>query len=87
MSSHNEENSDPATPALFDVISPHYDHWSNLLSVGGMHAWHHVAVDRMHLSGNLRVLDVGCGTGTVTRQIASKLGLHGLVVGQFIKYL
>ncbi len=81
MSSHNEENSDPATPALFDVISPHYDHWSNLLSVGGMHAWHHVAVDRMHLSGNLRVLDVGCGTGTVTRQIASKLGLHGLVVG------
>ncbi len=77
----NEQKSESATPALFDVISPHYDHWSNLLSIGGIHAWHHVAVERMQLSGNLHVLDVGCGTGTVTRQIASKLGTQGRVVG------
>ena len=81
MSPDNEKTSDSATPALFDVISPHYDYWSNLLSAGGIHAWHHVAVERMQLSGNLKVLDVGCGTGTVTRQIASKVGVQGRVVG------
>ncbi|WP_053959841.1 ubiquinone/menaquinone biosynthesis methyltransferase [Sulfobacillus thermosulfidooxidans] len=69
------------TPELFNNIAMHYDRWSNLLSVGGIRAWHHFAIEDMHLSSGLKVLDVGCGTGTTTRLIAKKLGTQGQVVG------
>ncbi|WP_020375314.1 ubiquinone/menaquinone biosynthesis methyltransferase [Sulfobacillus thermosulfidooxidans] len=69
------------TPELFNDIAIHYDRWSNLLSAGGIRAWHHYAVEAMHLSSGLKVLDVGCGTGTTTRLIAKKLGPGGHVIG------
>jgi ubiquinone/menaquinone biosynthesis C-methylase UbiE len=35
----------------------------------------------LHLAAGERVLDVGCGSGAVTRDIARRVGGHGLAVG------
>lgn len=69
------------TPELFNEIATNYDRWSNLLSGEGIRAWHHFAVDRMNLGPGLKILDVGCGTGTTTRLIAKKAGPQAAVVG------
>lgn len=69
------------TSDLFNQIASHYDHWSNLLSGEGIRAWHHFAVDQMHIQNGDQVLDVGCGTGTITVFMAAKAGPQGRVVG------
>lgn len=69
------------TPELFNEIATNYDRWSNLLSGEGIRAWHHFAVDRMNLGPGLKILDVGCGTGTTTRVIAKRAGPQAAVVG------
>ncbi len=69
------------TSELFDEIAGHYDRWSSLLSAAGIRAWHGLALERLELKAGLAVLDVGCGTGTVTRKIAGAVGPSGRVVG------
>lgn len=71
----------PKTPELFNEIATHYELWSNALSAEGIRAWHRFAVDTMHLAPGLRVLDVGCGTGSATRLMAQRVGVSGEVVG------
>lgn len=69
------------TSDLFNAIAAHYDRWSNLLSGEGIRAWHRFAVAHMHLVPGLKVLDVGCGTGTATYLMARAVGPKGTVVG------
>src|SRR5688572_26242294 len=45
-------------------------------------AWREAYVDRLGLAPEARVLDLGCGTGVVTRALASRPGFGGQVVGQ-----
>jgi demethylmenaquinone methyltransferase/2-methoxy-6-polyprenyl-1,4-benzoquinol methylase len=69
------------TPELFDPIAPHYDRWSAVLSLAGIWAWHQAAVAALSVEAGQQVLDVGCGTGRVTRQLAKLAGPSGHVVG------
>ena len=62
---------------FFDGIAPTYDDWADNL--------HRKAAKRL---GDLvdpkpgqHVLDVGCGTGLLTRQVADAVGKNGIVVG------
>lgn len=66
---------------LFDSIAPGYARWSEILSVGGINAWHHAAVRALEIEAGQAILDVGCGPGWVTRQIAARVGPGGHVVG------
>lgn len=54
--------------AYHDLASPHQ-------------AWGAVILDRLPLTGDERVLDLGCGTGRVTAQLLERLGPDGRVVG------
>jgi demethylmenaquinone methyltransferase/2-methoxy-6-polyprenyl-1,4-benzoquinol methylase len=69
------------TPDLFNEIAAHYDTWSNLLSGEGIRVWHRFAVHQMQLTPGMKVLDVGCGTGTTTQLMAKAIGTEGEVVG------
>lgn len=69
------------TADLFASIASHYDHWSNLLSGEGIRAWHRFAVDELDIQPGNAVLDVGCGTGTMTQVMAGRAGRSGCVIG------
>ncbi len=43
--------------------------------------WRDEYLDRLNISPSARVLDIGCGTGVVTRSIAARSGFAGHVVG------
>ena len=46
-----------------------------------MQGWTRGLLDMASLAAGARVLDVACGTGVVARQVASRVGKHGHVVG------
>ncbi len=72
---------EPERAAIFDAIAPGYDHSSWLLSCGGFAAWHRVAAMALDVHPQDRILDVGCGTGSITRRLARQAGAAGSVVG------
>lgn len=69
------------TPELFNDIAGGYDAVSAALSVAGIRAWHRRARRALAVGPGQRVLDVGCGTGSVTRDLARDAGPTGEVVG------
>ncbi len=65
---------------MFDRIAARYDR-ANTVMTGGLDAlWRARAVDALSLSPDARVLDLCCGTGALTRQIARRLPV-GRVTG------
>ena len=62
----------------------HYTHGHHE-SVLRSHSWRTIANSAAylspHLTPGLRVLDVGCGPGTITAELADRVGLDGSVLG------
>ncbi len=65
----------------FRKIAPHYDLVNTLVSFGLHHYWRRFAVEKADLHTGQYVLDVCCGTGLITRDLAQKVGPEGRVVG------
>ncbi len=56
-----------------DILAP-------LMTLGIETRCHHEVLDLLALKGNERILDVGCGTGTLARDIARRLTAPGAEV-------
>jgi ubiquinone/menaquinone biosynthesis C-methylase UbiE len=55
--------------------------YEKYIVVAFMGKWAQDLVEVVDIQADQRVLDVGCGTGVVTRAVAQRLGPHGKIVG------
>jgi demethylmenaquinone methyltransferase / 2-methoxy-6-polyprenyl-1,4-benzoquinol methylase len=66
---------------MFDRIAGHYDLLNSLMTAGLHHSWRERAADRAELSAGDSVLDVCCGTGDLSLELAKRVSPGGNVVG------
>ncbi len=66
---------------LFDHTAQDYDWINQMVSFGTGRWYREWTLRRAGLSEGMRVIDVACGTGLVTRCAASIVGLSGSVIG------
>jgi len=67
--------------AMFDAIAPVYDRMNTLMTAGLDGSWRHRAVRATGLRAGGSALDVACGTGKLTFDLAAVAGPDGNVVG------
>ncbi|NLW56576.1 MAG: bifunctional demethylmenaquinone methyltransferase/2-methoxy-6-polyprenyl-1,4-benzoquinol methylase UbiE [Firmicutes bacterium] len=67
--------------SIFRRIAPRYDLVNTIVSFGRHHSWRKFMVDKAGLSPGQRVLDVCCGTGLITKDLAARVEPLGKVVG------
>lgn len=67
--------------SFFNDIAGKYDFMNTLSSFGRHHHWRKVTVAKANAPKGGYVLDVCCGTGLVTMDLAKKVGPQGKVVG------
>jgi demethylmenaquinone methyltransferase / 2-methoxy-6-polyprenyl-1,4-benzoquinol methylase len=66
---------------MFDRIAGRYELLNSLMT-GGLHrAWNGEAVEAAGLRPGRRALDLACGTGSLTRDLAERVGPGGYVLG------
>jgi demethylmenaquinone methyltransferase/2-methoxy-6-polyprenyl-1,4-benzoquinol methylase len=65
---------------MFATIAPRYDFITVFLSYGMDRGWKRKLIDRLHLRGQERVLDLACGTGDITFALGERLR-PGKVIG------
>jgi demethylmenaquinone methyltransferase/2-methoxy-6-polyprenyl-1,4-benzoquinol methylase len=65
---------------IFTSIAGDYDRVNKVISLGQIDRWRHRLVATMELGKGKSVLDLGCGTGKLTRLIADRIG-EGSILG------
>jgi demethylmenaquinone methyltransferase/2-methoxy-6-polyprenyl-1,4-benzoquinol methylase len=66
---------------MFDRIAGHYDLLNSLMTAGLHHSWREKAADRAQLRAGDSVLDVCCGTGDLSLELAKRVSPGGNVIG------
>lgn len=66
---------------MFDRIAGHYDLLNSLMTAGLHHSWRERAADRAELAAGDSVLDVCCGTGDLSLELARRVSPGGSVIG------
>jgi demethylmenaquinone methyltransferase/2-methoxy-6-polyprenyl-1,4-benzoquinol methylase len=66
---------------MFDRIAGRYDLLNSLMSAGLHHRWRERAAERAELGPGDSALDVCCGTGDLTLELADRVAPGGYVVG------
>jgi demethylmenaquinone methyltransferase/2-methoxy-6-polyprenyl-1,4-benzoquinol methylase len=73
---------DPAAVReMFDRIAGRYDLMNSLMTAGLDAGWRRATIEAAGLAAGMRVLDVACGTGMLTRAAAAVVGPGGEVIG------
>ncbi|MDQ4042801.1 MAG: class I SAM-dependent methyltransferase [Actinomycetota bacterium] len=66
---------------MFDRIAGRYDLLNTLMSAGLNRVWNKKALQATDLRQGGRALDLACGTGSLTRDLAKRVGPDGYVLG------
>ena len=66
---------------MFDRIAHRYELLNTLMTAGLHRVWNNKAVEASGLREGGRALDLACGTGSLTRDLAKKAGPRGYVLG------
>jgi len=66
---------------MFDRIAGRYDLMNTVMTAGLNRLWNRKVVRATGLEPGGRALDLACGTGTLTRDLAKKVGPEGYVLG------
>lgn len=72
---------EPQVRAMFDRIARVYDRMNSVMTAGLHHHWRRRAVDLAQVAAGDRVVDVACGTGDLSLELARRVGASGEVVG------
>jgi len=67
--------------SLYDRRARYYDTLVHILSLGMDLLYRGIAIQRLRLHSNDRVLDIGCGTGLDCPSLSQRAGPEGLTVG------
>lgn len=65
----------------FNAIAGEYDLMNTLMSLGMDKAWRRKAVQTVKAQPGMKVVDICCGTGKLTRELAKAIAPTGQVVG------
>jgi demethylmenaquinone methyltransferase/2-methoxy-6-polyprenyl-1,4-benzoquinol methylase len=66
---------------MFDRIAPVYDRMNTVMTLGLDAAWRRAAVRASGLRPGMAAVDVACGSGALTRELARAVGAAGTVIG------
>ncbi len=66
---------------MFDRIASRYELMNTVMTAGLNRLWNRKVVRAAGLQPGGRALDLACGTGTLTRELAKKVGPEGYVLG------
>jgi demethylmenaquinone methyltransferase / 2-methoxy-6-polyprenyl-1,4-benzoquinol methylase len=66
---------------MFDRIAGRYDLMNTMMTAGLNRLWNRKVVGATGLGPGGRALDLACGTGSLTRDLAKKVGPEGYVLG------
>lgn len=66
---------------MFDRIAGRYDTLNSLMSAGLHHRWRERAAERAELAPGDSALDVCCGTGDLTLELAERVSPDGYAIG------
>jgi demethylmenaquinone methyltransferase / 2-methoxy-6-polyprenyl-1,4-benzoquinol methylase len=66
---------------MFDRIAGRYDLLNTVMTAGLHRLWNRKVVRATGLGSGGRALDLACGTGSLTRDLAKKVGPEGYVLG------
>ncbi|HZY57825.1 MAG TPA: class I SAM-dependent methyltransferase, partial [Rubrobacteraceae bacterium] len=66
---------------MFDRIASRYELLNTLMTAGLHRVWNKKAVEATGLRPGERALDLACGTGSLTRDLARRVGKEGYVLG------
>jgi len=75
------EVSEADVAAMFDRIAPVYDRLNTIMTAGLDGGWRRAAVRATRLRAGDAAIDVACGTGKLTVELAERVGPFGRVVG------
>lgn len=66
---------------IFDSLAQNYDLANSIMSFGAHHYWRRYAVTRTGLEPGRTALDLCCGTGMITADLAKRVGSTGRITG------
>jgi len=81
MESPNPPRQPEPLYGMFTVVSPHYDLINRIITLGMDERWRRLAAQTCLEEKPQRVLDLGCGTGDLTVNIARMAGEHVEITG------